>query len=81
MQESSRLGEPVKVASTVIGRWADDRVLVRGSGGESFELPVPERVAAGLEVGAALVVYVRDGEPVGWAFEGEMLGVTFAQTA
>ena len=36
----------------MIGRWADDAALVRTEDGVTLEVPVPEELRAGFDVGA-----------------------------
>jgi hypothetical protein len=59
----------------VIGRWADDQVLIRLEDGRVFEAPAPETVS-GFDVGDRVDMYFDgDGTPVGWYLPEKRRGV------
>jgi hypothetical protein len=41
---------------TVIGRWGDDTALVRAADGQTIEVPVPEHLRDGIDVGTAVTL-------------------------
>jgi hypothetical protein len=50
----------------VVGRWADDQVLIRLDDGRVFEAPAPMEVRA-FDVGDRVDLYFdASGTPVGW---------------
>jgi hypothetical protein len=49
--------------ATVIGRWGDDRALLRAADGETVEVPVPEDLRESVDVGASVTLH-PDGRVV-----------------
>jgi ketosteroid isomerase-like protein len=63
-------------AGAVIGRWADDRVLIQLTGGETIEAPVPEEIAERFDVGSPVLAYFDpEGRLLGWYLVDQQLGV------
>lgn len=59
----------------VIGRWADDQVLIRLDDGRVFEAPAPAQVAD-FDVGDRVQLYFdAAGVPVGWFLPDRGQGV------
>jgi hypothetical protein len=63
------------VPGRVIGRWSDDKVLIRLDDGRVFEAPAPEEVRD-FDVGDRVDLYFDpDGTPVGWYLTDKQQGV------
>jgi ketosteroid isomerase-like protein len=63
-------------AGALIGRWAEDRVLIQLTGGETIEAPLPEDVAARFDVGSPVLAYFDpEGRLLGWYLVDQQLGV------
>ena len=66
----------LRVDGEIIGRWGDDGVLIRLSGGRSVSVPVPPALTEIAEVGAEVHVWLDDeGEVLGWLLTAHDVGV------
>ena len=59
----------------VVGRWAEDQVLLRLDDGRTFEVSAPDEVS-GFDVGDRVTVYFDAiGRPIGWYLTDKGQGV------
>ena len=67
---------PRQIAGTVVGRWSDEKVLIRLADARMVELPAPEALRGRFEVGDEVSVLLEaDGEIAGWMLPARNLGV------
>jgi hypothetical protein len=67
-----------KARATVVERRGDS-ALLRLEDGRTLDAPVPAELKRRFERTEEVVVYLREEKLLGWAFEGEELGVNLGE--
>ena len=71
------LGSTPAFAGEIVGRWGEEKLLVRLRDGREVELPCPPEAEGQWEIGDSVLVYFDGTAPLGWYLPDRQFGVDY----